>query len=267
MISTINLSELLYVVDEAAKRPVDVSGGDFLLFEQSSGAGSTLLLFNRLELEADISKWSSMDPTTYQISRRSLLGFIQYGNPRNGVCRVEAVLSLVPGYGPLMYEFAMASIQRRLGEDQWFGSDMSVEERARSIWDKFLEGANPDIESQWAGNVSKQAIIAALRASGFKLAMFPNQLLTNPRGPMTEEQFMSDPELTALYKEANHPGLFHVYRLRSGASAIDVYNSLAAKTKQWALKEFGDPPDEAIDTLTNLAANIFNSVWNGAKQQ
>ena len=37
-----SLSELIYPVDEAAKRPADVSGGDYLLFEQSSGAGSSL---------------------------------------------------------------------------------------------------------------------------------------------------------------------------------------------------------------------------------
>ena len=261
----VSLSELIYPVDEAAKRPPDVSGGDYLLFEQSSGAGSTLLLFDRMQLEVDLINWSSMDPETYKISRRSLIGYIQYGNPRNGVCRVEAVLSLVPGYGPLMYEFAMASVQRRLGDEQWFGSDMSVEERARGVWDKFLEGVNPDIEHQWAGNISKQAIIAALRASGFRLANFPNQLLTNPRGPMTQEQFMDDPQLLELFKEANHPGLFYVYKLQPGASATSVYSDLAAKTNKWAIKEFGDPPDEAIDTLSNLAAQIFSSVWNGAR--
>lgn len=256
------LHELMFPVEEAAKRPADVSGNDFLLFEHRMGGSSLLMLFDRLQLEVDMIGWSSADPRSYKISRRSLLGYIQYARPRNNVARIEGVLSLVPGYGPLMYEFAMASLQKLHGEDTWLGSDMQTKEKARSIWDKFLAGVNPDIEHMWSGNISKQAIIAALRASGFSLKMFPNQLLTNPTAPLPEEKFMNDPELVELYKTGGHPGVFYVYKLRSGASVVGVYEDLVARTKQWAIKEFGDPPDEALETLSQLVLQIFSSVYH-----
>lgn len=260
----IRLSEMLYgeqPVDEAAKRPGDIQS-DYLLIQHRDSGRTSLILLKRAEAEADIAQWSSYDATTHRISRQTLAGYIVYSDIRRGVCRVEAVFSPTPGFGPLMYELAMAELQHRLGDHAWFGSDNKVEEKARGIWDKFLAGANSDIENQWAGNISKQALMSSFRAAGFGTSSIPNQLLNNPTAPLPREQFMKDPELAALYNKANHPGLFYVYKLKAGSKTLSLLPGLLADSRAWAIQQFGDPPTEAMETLDKLATIMFLSVYN-----
>ncbi len=73
----------------------------------------------------------------YNLKTNEALGNINtYGNEVTGVAAKK-------GYGPLMYELGMANVHPKSLQSDRNGN---TEPEAQAVWDKFIQGASPNIE-------------------------------------------------------------------------------------------------------------------------